>query len=70
MSVTQACECPACGLLFRSVSGFDAHRVGPYAAPGRRCLTAGELLGIGYVLIRGKWQRAPEATPRERSRGR
>jgi hypothetical protein len=39
-------QCAACGLCFRSVHGFDAHRVGRY--PERRCLTAQELHALGY----------------------
>lgn len=44
--------CPACGLVFRSTSGFDDHRRGEYTHTppdhGRRCLTLPELQARGY----------------------
>lgn len=48
------CRCSACGLTFRSVSGFDRHRIGPPAT--RRCLTPAELEAAGWRLnAAGLW---------------
>lgn len=41
------CTCRACHEQFKRLSGFDAHRHGPYA--DRRCLTEGEMLGRGFT---------------------
>ena len=49
------CLCRACGLVFKGVSGFEAHRVGPYV--DRRCKTKGELLDGGYAPdANGRWR--------------
>ena len=48
------CECAGCGLVFKSVTGFDLHRVGPGEA--RRCLTTDELAAAGLTVNeRGQW---------------
>ncbi len=52
----QNCRCAACGLLFRAVSSFDLHRVGPMR--DRRCLTSMELAGKGWAPdSKGFWRR-------------
>lgn len=53
-------ECTACGLIFGSVRGFDAHRVGDFAKIGgtctRRCLTVAELIAGGFAQAEhGVW---------------
>lgn len=62
-------QCGPCGKDFAGLRGFDRHRVGKHAytfaegtrmdpprEDGRRCLSAGELLEIGYELDRfGRW---------------
>ena len=52
-------KCVKCGLNFRSVSGFDEHRVGDLKNWGanRRCLSTEELTNIGMVDIDGAWRR-------------
>lgn len=58
------CQCTACGHTFGGERGFDLHRVGEYAAPGkfgdrRRCLSADELVAAGMTQDeRGIWRRA------------
>lgn len=51
--------CSACGLVFRSESSFDAHRVGAFEKPGqpntRHCLTVLELEARGYLPREGVW---------------
>lgn len=58
--------CGVCGLVFRSVAGFDMHRVGSYATlpdskhgaqPGtRRCLTPDEMTERGMARNeRNQW---------------
>lgn len=37
------CDCAACGLRFTGEAEFDAHRIGRYGTPSRRCLTPAEL---------------------------
>ena len=37
------CDCAACGLRFAGEAEFDAHRIGRYGTPSRRCLTPAEL---------------------------
>lgn len=54
------CQCAACGLYFKSPSGFDRHRYGPYTLDPktRRCLTVTELLQRGWSLnAAGFWLR-------------
>jgi hypothetical protein len=56
------CQCRACGLLFRAVSSFDLHRVGPYE--DRRCLTALQLSDKGWAMDSGGfWRRAGRKVP-------
>ena len=49
-------RCGACGCDFTSVEAFDAHRVGrhelnyPEHENGRRCLTAGEMSDLGWLV--------------------
>jgi len=52
-------KCVKCGLNFRSVSGFDEHRVGDFKNWGanRRCLGTEELTNIGMVEIDAAWRR-------------
>lgn len=58
------CQCTTCGHTFGGERGFDLHRVGEYAAPGkfadrRRCLSVDELLAAGLTQdARGIWRRA------------
>lgn len=61
--------CGACGLVFSSLSGFDAHRVGKHAysysegvkmeplrEDGRRCLSVDELERAGFAQdARSRW---------------
>lgn len=48
------CLCSACGEIFKSVTGFDKHRVGQPAK--RRCLTTQEMLQRGMTKDSGgKW---------------
>lgn len=48
--------CRSCGKDFRSLSGFDAHRVGKHEPLQRRCLTTEELEAKGYKTNQqGKW---------------
>lgn len=55
---TRRCQCPTCKEFFRSVSGFDRHRVGAYGT-GRRCLSPEEMEGRGMARDRlGVWARA------------
>ena len=47
---TGYCHCTACGLTFRSETGFTAHRVGDYSQGRRpRCLTVDELTARGWL---------------------
>jgi hypothetical protein len=47
------CLCKACGLYFRSVGGFDSHRV------NRRCLSQDELQARGYEPSHDGYWRIP-----------
>jgi hypothetical protein len=48
------CECGGCAERFKSVTGFDRHRVGPGDA--RRCLTPAEMRGRGMTRnTHGQW---------------
>ena len=51
------CMCPACGLFFRSSTGFDKHRIDdPKGKDGRRCLNTTEMLEKGMVQTdSGHW---------------
>lgn len=40
------CQCARCSCVFRSLSTFDKHRVGPWA--DRRCLTHQEMQDRGF----------------------
>lgn len=47
-------RCAACGCYFKSVAGFDKHRVGPVEA--RRCLAPDEMRAKGMrISERGYW---------------
>lgn len=51
------CECTACGKFFKSLSGFDSHRVGAYSfEKTRRCLTPEELSKLGFIRKENIWQ--------------
>ena len=52
-------ECAACGLLFKSVGGFESHRVGEHGwGNTRRCLTESELRAKGFEPNeKGFWRR-------------
>lgn len=63
--------CSPCGLDFASVSAFDEHRIGehdytyseglkmnPVRYDGRRCLTADELMAMGWRTdSHGRWRK-------------
>lgn len=57
----QHCQCSGCGKGFSGTAPFDRHRVGKYAELGhfkgtRRCLTAAELAGRGWMKsAKGFW---------------
>jgi hypothetical protein len=52
------CQCPSCGLLFTSTSGFDRHRTGSFAS-GRQCKPEAELRAAGWEPnARGFWRKA------------
>jgi hypothetical protein len=52
---TKQCQCAGCGEYFRSVTGFDSHRSGPYTA--RVCLNPAELGMVknGYGFWMQPW---------------
>jgi hypothetical protein len=53
---SMANQCPACGQRFHSISAFDSHRSGEYAAVHRRCLTSAEMTELGMVVNEsGNW---------------
>ena len=66
-------KCAACGVVFASVSAFDAHRVGNYErrdpATGRkrratrRCLSLVELVARGMVQNARSFWSLPGARP-------
>lgn len=51
------CECSECGKLFKSLFGFDAHRVGKYSIDpkSRRCLSDKELEKKGFIKRDNLW---------------
>lgn len=54
-------RCSACGRRFSGVTGFDAHRAGRYAKPGRphtrRCRSDAEMAAKGYTVdAKGVWR--------------
>jgi hypothetical protein len=50
-------QCGACGLIFKSVHAFDAHRVGKHGV-NRRCMTVTELRASGMEPNqRGQWRK-------------
>ena len=50
------CQCPSCGLYFKSDAAFDKHRVGSYSMRTRRCLLPDEMREIGMDTNRkGYW---------------
>lgn len=53
---SERCECAECGKWFNGLTGFDAHRDGPYDGD-RRCLTNRQLEAKGYVERDGVWIR-------------
>lgn len=57
------CKCPSCGKEFKSVSGFDGHRVGKYIPDTRRCLTENELKSKGWYKDNRGWWRMPGHKP-------
>jgi hypothetical protein len=52
-------QCPSCGKEFRTLAGFDKHRVGQFGTEhrvnSRRCLTTSEMLAIG--MSQGRYER-------------
>lgn len=58
-------QCPTCGELFNSFSGFDLHRVGRIGTPVRRCLSPAELATLEWtVSADGFWRLpGPEESP-------
>ena len=66
-------ECPVCRLDFRSLTAFDAHRVGKHAytyleglalspprEDGRRCLDEDEMRAAGWRSDKyGRWRMPP-----------
>ena len=75
----EACQCTACGMVFRSIGGFTRHRVGRHVVGERRCLSAPEMHAIGmrpdskdrWMLpgragaIPASWVRGPSKNPVE-----
>jgi hypothetical protein len=57
------CQCPTCGELFNSVSGFDRHRMGDFAKSGelrhyRCCLSPAKMTAQGWSRnVAGFWIR-------------
>lgn len=62
------CKCGGCGEHFNSVSTFDAHRVGSYAA--RRCLTVAEMTTRGWLRNTGGFWITSRMPPGSRDRAR
>lgn len=59
------CLCSECALFFKSVSGFEDHRIGPVG--DRRCKTKAEMSEDGFKLsAQGFWRRP--FTKQDRSR--
>lgn len=53
---TNYCLCSGCGLYFKSVSAFEAHRVGSGA--NRRCLGVTEMSERGFAPnAKGYWRK-------------
>lgn len=49
-------HCTLCHETFASETAGDAHRVGPYDPPARRCLTPDEMTAKGlWIDDRGIW---------------
>lgn len=42
------CQCPTCGEYFNGVTGFDAHRIGPFDGK-RHCLPVAEMTARGWT---------------------
>jgi len=57
------CYCSACGLTFRSVSGFDRHRTGKHGTALRRCLSPAELEAAGWRLTEAGLWVMPDTRP-------
>lgn len=61
----KACQCTACGEIFTTESGFNAHRFGSYV-DGRRCKTPEELALAGWSKRRPTnthWMMPGRGTP-------
>jgi hypothetical protein len=56
--------CAACGMAFKSVSGFDAHRAGPYT--NRRCLGPAAMVEKGFEPNADMFWRIPFVPPQAR----
>lgn len=52
-------QCPTCGELFNSFSGFDQHRTGRIGTPSRRCMTSDEIVATGLALSADGFWRSP-----------
>jgi hypothetical protein len=51
------CECTVCGEEFKSLSGFDSHRIAKYNLPDKeRCLTARQMKNRGFIKKDGVWR--------------
>jgi hypothetical protein len=65
------CQCPSCGLYFKSDAAFDRHRAGSFSKRTRRCLLPDEMRGIGMAVDKkGYWITKPmRQTARSRVSG-
>lgn len=56
------CLCSVCSRMFGGETGYDLHRTGEFASPGksntRRCMTEAEMAdaGLCYSASRDEWQ--------------
>ena len=49
------CKCSSCREEFKSVAGFDMHRVGSFYDNKRRCLKEKEMIKLGMIKKNGVW---------------
>ncbi len=50
-------ECPICGEVFKSLTGFDKHRIAKYNILDKeRCLTAQQMKKKGFIKKDNVWQ--------------
>ncbi|KKN27728.1 hypothetical protein LCGC14_0861520 [marine sediment metagenome] len=51
-------ECTVCGEVFKSLWGFDAHRIAKYNLPDKeRCLSVRQMKKKGFIRKDNIWQR-------------